>query len=480
MNKLKIISATVFCIMAFGLMAGAIAEPVGDEPMVIDDPFRINGDAELEAEADSGTGVYNDPWVIENREIDCFGYNYGIYIGNTTEFFTVRNCTINGTSVAWDFPYYVSAGIHLFNVDDGNLTNNSVFDCLTYGINVSNTSYNVTVYDNILWANIGRGVAITHSDIIYTTYNSIYCNETTNHGITMDGYSDHQVIQGNAIVEPVIIGIGFNDSWNVSIVDNEITGFLTLTPDVAGGPLWGIYVHYSLWVDIENNTLTDCINGIFETGAHGEESRHNKIHYNDLNGCWATGIAVSYSVNLTIYANSLDNTNPETEGGADYGILIFQWVNDTLVKSNTIENYGTGINITTANNFNVTIWNNFLSDNTLNAWSEATTANVHFNSSTLGNWWDDWTTPDADNNGIVDSRRAILGSGTNYDYFPRTTLTQTVGGGGGGGSLPPATDEPEPEVSEPGICWGTINYVLTTPLILFGIVLAGKKYNRRK
>lgn len=441
--KKRIIAISVVMLMTVSMMAMLptdAAEPQQPEPTVAINPFRCDGNAQLGGAADSGTGTYADPWIIENKEIDCFGYNYGIYIGNTTEHFTIRNCTINGTTVAWDFPYYVSAGIHLYNTDHGNVTNNSIYDCLTYGINVSNTSYNVTVYDNTLWANIGRGVAITFSDYINTTYNTIYCNETTNHAITMDGYSDYQTIIGNRIVEPVIIGIGFNDSWNVTIMDNIITGFLTVTPDVVGGPLWGIYVHYSYWVDIENNTLTDCINGIFVTGAHGEESHHNKIHYNTLNGCWATGIAVSYSVNLTIYKNSLDNTNPETEGGADYGILIFHWVNETLVKSNTITHYGTGINITTANNFDVTIWNNTLTSNTLNAWDNNTATNVQWYYGIRGNWWSDWTVPpqaDVNNDGNIDAQRDIPGAGSNYDLYPRciATIPDPSSGGTGGGTV---------------------------------------------
>jgi len=476
-----IIAIGLICLIIISMGIYTVAEDMQVIPMVVDNPFRLDGNGELGAEADSGTGAWDDPWIIENREIDSFGSDYGIYIGNTTEHFIIRNCTINGTSESANHPFYVSTGIHLYNTDNGNLTNNTIYECETYGIFISNGSYNCSAYDNLLWNNTLRGISIDFSDLIYTVANYIYGNQTTLFGIAFNGYSDHQYVAGNYIHQPVIIGIGFNDSWNVSMIDNEIIGYLLDDPpDPIGFPAWGIYVHFSYWVDITSNNLTDCVNGIFMTGSNSEESMHNTISSNLLDGCWYTGITLSYSVNVSVGYNDLNNSNNDTTDALDYGICIFQYVNETNVFSNTIENYGTGINITTANNSDVTLWNNHLSNNTINAWSEATYGNCPFNKLLVGNWWDDWLYPDADTNGIVDDQYDIDGSGNNYDPYPRVTVSSESSTGDGGTSgtpLSPPPTVPDTEVTEPGpfdnLCTGTILEIslITIP----GLVLIIKK-----
>ncbi|MGA1873765.1 MAG: hypothetical protein ACMUHY_08840, partial [Thermoplasmatota archaeon] len=61
--------------------------------------IRIEGDDDFSTSngVSSGTGTITDPYVIENRTIDC-GPSHGILIANTTKHLLIRKCTIfNGS-----------------------------------------------------------------------------------------------------------------------------------------------------------------------------------------------------------------------------------------------------------------------------------------------------------------------------------------------------------------------------------------------
>ena len=77
-----------------------------------------------------------------------------------------------------------------------------------------------------------------------------------------------------------------------------------------------------------------------------------------------------------------------------------------------------------------TVWNNTFIDNNgagstydpdhIQA-NDAGTNNWWSSTDGYGNYWSDWTTPDADFNGIVDEPYDIDGAAGAKDYYPRTT-----------------------------------------------------------
>jgi len=66
-----------------------------------------------------GSGTAADPYVIEGWVIETSGYDYGIYIQNTTAHFVIRNCQIR-------YPQE-KAGIYLTGVRNGRIEGTSVF-----------------------------------------------------------------------------------------------------------------------------------------------------------------------------------------------------------------------------------------------------------------------------------------------------------------------------------------------------------------
>ena len=64
----------------------------GEANYVVSTPFRIDSNADLAAHANGGgDGNEGNPWIIEGYEIDGTGYGHCIYIGNTTDYFVVKD-----------------------------------------------------------------------------------------------------------------------------------------------------------------------------------------------------------------------------------------------------------------------------------------------------------------------------------------------------------------------------------------------------
>ena len=76
-------------------------------------PVKIDNNTQLSQMASMynwpGDGSATNPYMIENYTIDARGYNYGIYVGNTTLHFMIRNCTISGTRPS-SSPYFPGGG----------------------------------------------------------------------------------------------------------------------------------------------------------------------------------------------------------------------------------------------------------------------------------------------------------------------------------------------------------------------------------
>ncbi len=98
------------------------------------EPMRVNSDLDfnnLNGTSDwvtGGNGTADHPWVIEGRRIDARGHGYGIFVGNSTDHFVIRNCFIHNASGRGENAYYSNSGIILYNVSNGAVTHNILRD----------------------------------------------------------------------------------------------------------------------------------------------------------------------------------------------------------------------------------------------------------------------------------------------------------------------------------------------------------------
>jgi parallel beta-helix repeat protein len=139
-----------------------------------------------------------------------------------------------------------------------------------------------------------------------------------------------------------------------------------------------------------------------------DNSHYNNITGNTANGNNYEGISLGDGSNNTIKGNKISNN--------DYGIYIetgdYNDIIDNIFYNNTLGMY---IESGCDNN---SIYQNFFLENGIHAEDDGT--DNKWNSTSIGNYWDNWTSPDvAPNDGIVDDPYTYIGgSAGSIDYLP--------------------------------------------------------------
>jgi hypothetical protein len=150
------------------------------------DPIYINGNDDFTSEngITGGSGTSNDPYIIENWEIDASTQD-GITIRNVSVYFTISNCYIEGGGMTYD-------GIVFINVTHGEIKesiivrnrNGIMFRIQWPGRENSSNNY---IHNNNLSNNREDGINFEHTVRGYHGNNFIYLNNIkgNNQGIYM-------------------------------------------------------------------------------------------------------------------------------------------------------------------------------------------------------------------------------------------------------------------------------------------------------
>ena len=210
-------------ILANGPAAGGLnlVSSSGEPPVglsyTIHAPIRIDSNGDFAANANGGgDGSSGNPWVIENYDIDGTGFGYCIYIGNTTDYFVVRNCYLHDASGGNDWPFHPDAGLALYEVIFGEVINNTATNNY-YGIGIGSSSNN-TISKNTASSNLGFGIALTQwcKDTVVSS-NTVSDNFI---GIGLNASSSRNTIFNN-IASDNFVGIGLNTSSSNVIYHNN-------------------------------------------------------------------------------------------------------------------------------------------------------------------------------------------------------------------------------------------------------------------
>jgi parallel beta-helix repeat protein len=272
-------------------------ESEGNQLMYISHmPIRINSNAQFDAAhgVTSGNGTQANPFIIENYEINGAGFGYCIYIGNTTNYFTVRNCNLHHASGVSTYPYFYDSGLILYNVQNGMIINNTALNN-KYGLEIWSSSHN-TIVNNTALTNSQAGI------ILYSSGNNnlLHNNFSNNLGFGMNvgTSSNANNITGNTANSNINVGIMI--CWNsVSNTVNNNNASLNSN----GGIFVSEYANSNIFV---NNKLY-LNNGL--GGFYLQRSSSNKIYHNNLIGNNVQAYADS--------ANTWDNGYPS--GGNYWG-----------------------------------------------------------------------------------------------------------------------------------------------------------------
>jgi parallel beta-helix repeat protein len=201
--------------------------------------LRINSNAGFAGNASSGDGTVGAPWIIENWTINGNGTRACIYIGNTTDYFIVRNCSVFNASLDYDNPPNYSAGILCYNVTNGILFNNTANNSAN-GIVLYNSS--CEIIQNNVSANVDCGIQAVYSANWSAINNTLYDN-FVGLNVTDSGFNMNHAIYHNSFIE--------NDCQAIDILGARFwdSGY------PGGGNYWSDYTGVDIYNGPDQNSV---------------------------------------------------------------------------------------------------------------------------------------------------------------------------------------------------------------------------------
>lgn len=221
---------------------------------------------------------------------------------------------------------------------------------------------------------------------------------------------DPYTISGYSITSSTtpLINIQNTDVY-FEISNNQLSGISQSTT--------GISLQDVNYGTIRNNTVHYCTDGIYLESTGFITIFNNRIDANLGAGIW---LYSSSHTNL-LSSNVLFNNGAN---GIEFG---GSGNNDNTIVNNTVQNNTQyGILISSNSNDNTIEQNNFI-DNL----GDYQASDDGSNNAFAFNYWNDWTSPDTNADGIVDFPYPISGSANNKDYFSVTyphSLTEPIEG----------------------------------------------------
>ncbi len=346
----------------------------------------------------------NGHYIIENVTLTAVGSGSGILIENSNVTFIIRNCNVTNTGTgAYD------AGIEMINTSNGTLINNYCYDNGRIGILLADDCDN-----NKVTGNTATNVAGSAQDF----------------GILLYQYCDNNIILGNTANNNEIWGIRL-EYWchNNTISGNTGSNVGTSKQDWGIGCKW--YCENNTFSENTANDNTwdginlndECLNNTIKGNTANDNDRYGILLYDECNNNTISGNTVNLSGDNGIYLwiNCSSNEilgNTANDNGAD-GIRIYDDCDDNTIIGNLFKNnQNYGITIEGGACENNLLYFNSLKENLIYHASDSGT-NTQWNISEVGNYWDNHTTPDSNNDGIVDIPYTwIDGSANSEDNFP--------------------------------------------------------------
>ncbi len=326
------------------------------------EPIRINGDNDFAdqaaAEGWPGDGSEDDPYVIDGYEINGTGKGCGIYIGNTTVHFVVRNNYVHNASGRANM-YFRNTGLFLYNVTNGRADNNVIKDC-SHGVRLDQNSLNNTIYNNTVSNNTEYGIFLYRSSLNTFIYNHVFNNTR---GFYVLHHSHENVVSDNLIEHNtqngVLMQLSTNNTFSDNVISSNIRGGIYISNsqhiqlynnDISSNARRGIYVLNSVYIELFENAMVN--NGINIFGGSPEHwNTHTISTDNTVNGrpvhYWkdVTGGTVSTGAGQIILANCTGVTVENQHiSDTDIGIIL-GYSNDNILSNNIVFSNFYGISV---------------------------------------------------------------------------------------------------------------------------------------
>lgn len=311
----------------------------------------------------SGSGTWDDPYVIKNITVTSSIEGSGILIENSqSDYFVIRNCTIDSSESG-----ETNAGIRLDFTSNGVIKNCTLSNNDGTGIYITGSSTNNTILSNHINNNAYVGVYIfdesSENKIINNMINGNGDNFNEGYGVYIRSQSDLNTIRNNTISS--------NDDGAIYLYSQCEKN------------------------DIINNSLTNNDNG--KAVYLNDNCNHNEILNNIITGSHSRGV---HFYRENDYNNVSRNYIADC---SEYGIFSEDYLFPTLENEN-----------------NIFYNNTLINPSGMNAREHGETNQWDLQG--LGNYWHDYSDVDKNDDGIGDDAYQIGDSGyfggSGVDNFP--------------------------------------------------------------
>jgi parallel beta-helix repeat protein len=463
-NKLFVyFLTTVLVLMGFvNILSIGPAEDIGASASILNQPKTVAAHAPIRIDSDAdftgangvnyGSGSASSPYIIDNWDINGSGYGYGIYIGNTTKHFIIRNCTINNVTGNQFAVFYYDTGIYVNNSLNGLVYNNTIVDNNGYGIYFDEVDDSV-IQDNRIFRNEYSGIRLKLGFNVTITANEVSFN---NQGAGFDAgiflqYSDKNIIEWNYVSNNPENGVYLLYSDKNTFNDNEIVfncggqegimidkshSNIFYTNNLSNNTGEGVEIFLGNNNVFRNNTISgnggSSFAGVIANGLNNQ-FYENVVEYNGNDGFFVQGLTVVLEDNIITHNNRNGLYLNSVYGYFENNSILYNSENGIYMNSgdhhNILHNsfeYNTldGINASGATFSNYIYKNNFIDNRLLTGGPQGydgSMFNYWNNSQFLGNYWSDYTTkyPSAIIIGSIwDTPYDLNGSNNAKDYYP--------------------------------------------------------------
>jgi len=349
------------------------------------------------------------------------------------------NNTISGNYLS---TYTGHNGVLLSNSSNNNITENIIFSS-TFGVNMYYSSGNNIIDNNLTmhWTSISLesssnnqidgNMMEEHRGMTYDV--GLYMNNSDNNDIVRNTIRDTQrciqienssnnILKNNTIIENNkkdngSWGIRLTESSKNTIIENSIKS--TTSNEDYPWILFGIILAYSSHNLINSNNVIDYEWGMGFTSSHNNTISENAIT-NNFRGIDLTA-SENNSISGNYIANNVDGIAIENVYNGIFGNIIINNTNFGIflngagynnIIGNNITHNGRGILVSICYN-NVIHHNNFV-NNTNHV--ETDDSNGIWDNGEEGNYWDNYTGLDSDNDGVGETPYVIAEN--NQDNYP--------------------------------------------------------------
>lgn len=448
-NNQVIFFSIVFTVLSLLLPANSFVsgEQIESDSLIKHDPIIIESDDNFTTVngVSKGSGTIKDPYIISGLYIDASVEKFGIYIKSTTSYFTIVDCLIQGASDSTGDYNEGSTnsyrGITLHNVKNAFIMDNILYDNFKDDIFLYSSS-NCVIRSNICASSHGHNNILINGspdniiegnicDPLEIQRGNYTVRYPKSNGIKVEYNSADLIIRNNTANNHAVTGISIDNKDNDDcIVENNTANYNENGIEVSGNNVI-VTSNSCLFNDRYGIKIEDVRNGIIEDNfCHGNEKdgimgtqpngfdHSTLIVYNKCSGNKGNGIVLhGYDYEIR---NNLIIDNEES------GINIRE--KDNLVHDNVIRDnmqFGIDIDILFGNvgssSGNLIYRNNFIDNGDgASAQGQDEDNGNKWNTNSIGNYWNDWTEPDANSDGIVDNPYDLISDHDISDLLPAT------------------------------------------------------------